>query len=631
MANRVVSIDIGSAFTRVAEVDYKKKNPGVYSCFSFPTPEGSVDDGQIVDAPLFAEELKKGMAENGIKTKKAVFSITSSKIANREVTVPKVKEKSLGPLVTAKASEYFPVDMSQYQVAYTPLEETEDNGRKQLRMLMLAASKELLESYYTLAKEANLSIEALDYSGNSILPVLKSEVSNEVTLIIKIDEATSLLTVLNNKVVALQRNITYGADTAIDEVMSADTMGATPYDDAVKLLRMQKLIGIEKEEPKEEEPEPEKPKSLAESLGFDPDGEAETAKTNPEADERNLRRKKLIENVTESLDMLMGSITRVIDYYNSRNSDNPITKYVLTGMGGDFKGMDDLLAEATGGEVVVLSSTSSAKLSKTVKKISIGEYIGCFGAAIAPMDLIPVEHDKKKQAAAASKGGKSSALSLGSVNQGALGYLLLAGGVIVSAVLIVLSILPYNQAMEKNSSLNTQLNSLMPIVDVYNQYMDKSALYNEVDALYQLTNTRNEGLRDFVAELEGKLPSRTIVTAFSSDGTVANMSFKCASKQDAVNLINNMRSFESLASINVSALSETTDVENMLTEVTFSITCTYRQPEPVSLNEIGNGSSDAYAGTDSGFEETVVTDAGNTGETVGAEDAAEENAGEVQE
>nr|MCR4625883.1 pilus assembly protein PilM [Lachnospiraceae bacterium] len=195
MANRVVSIDIGSVFTRIAEVDYKKKNPGVYSCFSIRNPEGSVEDGQIMDALVFADELKKGLAENGIRTKKAVFSITSTKIANREVTVPKVKEKSLGPLVSAKASEYFPVDMSQYQLAYNTLEEIEADGRKQLRMLMLAAPKDLLESYYTLAKEAGLTIDALDYSGNSILPVLKAEVTDDVTLIIKVDENTSLLTV----------------------------------------------------------------------------------------------------------------------------------------------------------------------------------------------------------------------------------------------------------------------------------------------------------------------------------------------------------------------------------------------------------------------------------------------------
>ena len=172
MANRVVSIDIGSDFTRIAEIDYKKKNPGVYNCFSIRNPEASVEDGQIVDPVLFSEELKKGFAENGIHAKKVVFSITSTKIANREVTVPKVKEKSLLPLINAKATEYFPVDMSQYQLAYNTLEEIEAEGRKQLRMLMLAAPKELLESYYTLAKETGLTIEALDYSGNSILPVL---------------------------------------------------------------------------------------------------------------------------------------------------------------------------------------------------------------------------------------------------------------------------------------------------------------------------------------------------------------------------------------------------------------------------------------------------------------------------
>ena len=173
MANSVVSVDIGAATTRIVEIDYKRNNPNVYKCFSIPTPEGAIEDGQILDPEGFGEKLRQSLSENGVKTKKAVYSITSSKIANREVIVPKVKERSLGPLVNAKATEYFPVDMSLYHLAYNKLGEIDEEGRKQLKMLVLAAPKDLLESYYALSKAAGLSIEALDYAGNSIMPVIK--------------------------------------------------------------------------------------------------------------------------------------------------------------------------------------------------------------------------------------------------------------------------------------------------------------------------------------------------------------------------------------------------------------------------------------------------------------------------
>ena len=592
MANSVVSVDIGTATTRIVEIDYKRNNPSVYKCFSIPTPEGAIEDGQILDPEGFGEKLKQSLSENGVKTKKAVYSITSSKIANREVIVPKVKPRSLGPLVNAKATEYFPVDMSLYHLAYNKLGEIEEEGRKQLKMLVLAAPKDLLESYYDLSKAAGLSVEALDYAGNSIMPVIKADVGNEVTLVIKIDEQSSVLTVLDEKKVTLQRNITYGGDSAIEEVVSSDPLGTTSYDDALKLLRGQKLIDLSVEEPVEKKRGPGRRKKV----------EEDEESMGGAAADMDLRRQKLIFNVTQSLDMFVGSVTRVIDYYNSRNTERPITKCLLTGMGGDFVGLDEMLSAEMEIEVGVLDTVSAAKLAKDVKKISIGEYIACIGASIDPMDLIPPEHDRKKagHAKAASKegkdgkGGKAAGISLSSDQTAILGWAMLGVGVVATGALLVLSFLPYNQAKQKNVTLTNELNSLMPIVDTYNQYMDTQALYTEVSNIYNMTNTRNDGLRNFVDELEIKLPTQSVIEAFSSDGATANLSFKCASKEEAVNIVNNLRSFDSLAMLSVSQYTEKLNAEDMTSEVVFSVMCTYKPPEIVSINQLGTSSYESY-------------------------------------
>ncbi len=620
MANSVVSVDIGTTTTRIVEIDYKRNNPNVYKCLSIPTPEGAMEDGQILDPEGFGEKLKQALSENGIKTKKAVYSITSTKIANREVIVPKVKERSLGPLVSAKATEYFPVDMSLYHLAYNKLGEIDEEGRKQLKMLVLAAPKDLLESYYDLSKAAGLSVEALDYAGNSIMPVIRADVGEDVTLVIKIDEQSSVLTVLDEKKITLQRNITYGADSAVEEVVSSDNLGTTSYDDALKLLRNQKLIDLSVEEPVEKKRGPGRRKKVEE------DEEAMAGA----ASEMDLKRQRLIFDVTQSLEMFVGSVTRVIDYYNSRNTERPITKCLLTGMGADFIGLGEMLSSEVEIEVGVLDTVSSAKLAKDVKSISIGEYIACIGASIDPMDLIPPEHDKRKAgrakaAAKEGKEGKGKGLSLGSEQTAIIGWAMLGIGVVASGALLALSLLPYNQAKSKNVALTNELNSLMPIVDTYNQYMDKQALYTEISNIYNMTNTRNDGLRNFVDELEVKLPSQSVVTAFSSDGFAANMTFKCASKEEAVNIVNNLRSFDSLAMLSVSQYSDALNEEDMTTEVSFSVVCTYKLPEAVSINQLGTTD---YATYDSFTVD--VSDTASDVETTEAAETTEEGEGEEQ-
>lgn len=616
MANSVISVDIGPATTRIVEIDYKRNNPNVYRCFSIPTPEGAIDDGQILDPEGFGEKLKQSLTENGVKTKKAVYSITSSKIANREVIVPKVKERSLAPLVNAKATEYFPVDMSLYHLAYNQMGEIEDEGRKQLKMLVLAAPKDLLESYYSLSKAAGLSVEALDYAGNSIMPVIRAEVGDDVTLVIKIDEQSSVLTVLDQKKITLQRNITYGGDSAVEEVVSSDNLGTTSYDDALKLLRSQKLIDLSVEEPVEKKRGPGRRKKVEE--------EAEASEGGVSA-EMDLRRQKLIFNVTQSLDMFVGSVTRVIDYYNSRNTERPITKCLLTGMGADFVGLGEMLSSEIETEVSVLETVSAAKLGKDVKKISIGEYIACIGASMDPMDLIPPEHDKRKagRIKAAGKDGKDAkggSISLGGDQMAIIGWALLGVGVVATGALLALSLLPYNQAKSKNTALTSELNSLMPVVEIYNQYMDKQALYTEISNIYNMTNTRNDGLRAFVDEMEVKLPTQSVVTAFSSDGLIANLSFKCASKEEAVNIVNSLRSFDSLAMISVSQYSDALNEEDMTSEVSFSVVCTYKAPDVVSINQLGTTSYETY--------ESFTVDAGETETETDTEETAEETAEE---
>ena len=99
MANKkVLSIEIGSRLTRIAEVDYKVKNPKIYRTVVMATPEGIMNDGVLKVTPEFVKELKSKISQNGMKSKQVVFTLTSTKIASREIMIPKVKENRIAAL-----------------------------------------------------------------------------------------------------------------------------------------------------------------------------------------------------------------------------------------------------------------------------------------------------------------------------------------------------------------------------------------------------------------------------------------------------------------------------------------------------------------------------------------------------
>ena len=95
MVKRVVSIEAGVWWTKVALADYRKKNPPVHKAFAFRTPEHAVEDGYIRDKEAFASALKVELSKRDIHEKEVVFTLSSSKVVTREVMIPFVKDNKI--------------------------------------------------------------------------------------------------------------------------------------------------------------------------------------------------------------------------------------------------------------------------------------------------------------------------------------------------------------------------------------------------------------------------------------------------------------------------------------------------------------------------------------------------------
>ncbi|HKM04414.1 MAG TPA: pilus assembly protein PilM, partial [Lachnospiraceae bacterium] len=353
MASKVLSIEMGDSLTKVCEVDFQTKNPKVYSSFVLETPKGVLEDGIITFHETFIQSMQNHLADKKIKIKQVIFSISSTKIANREVTIPYVKESRIADVIKANASDYFPIELNQYQFAHNVLSiETDDKGSKQYKVLVLAAPNTLIDSYYSFASALGLEIVALDYSGNSIYNAVKTECALGTQMIIKVDENSTLLMVLKDATIVLTRTIPYGINDAINTITYSNAWGTDlTYMEAVLISRRKTLV--------------------MRSLN---DQKVESSTNEEEESEIILKAKQ---EVTSSLSYLIGGISRVLDYYNSVNSNANIEKILLTGMGGDFSGLSKLLTNEIGSKVITLTKLEGINIEKAFKEVSFGEYISC--------------------------------------------------------------------------------------------------------------------------------------------------------------------------------------------------------------------------------------------------------------
>lgn len=542
MNNRVLSIEIGNSFTKICEIDYKVKKPKVYKVLTVETPEGVVVDGMLQPTQEYADHLVNALGTNGIRTKRVIFTISSTRVASREVQIPNVKANKIEALVKTNANDYFPVDLTQYEIGHYLAGGLTEEGK--LRVMALAVPKALLDSYYQLAQMCGWEVECFDYSSNSLYQILRDEKSEKVTMMIKIDENSTIVTVLSAGKVLLQRTVAYGVQDAIETMIAS---GAYAVNDPMSAVeRFQKKTCLNRVLHQGD-------KLWEENAGRWEDEDA-----------GNVEVTAARQKITSSLEPLIVGVSRVIDFYDSRNSNTPIERTYVTGLGGSFSGMSKLFTNCLERKVHTLSDMDDKiGMSKAIRSTRPAAYISCLGAVLAPVGLI----DKSQQK------GKGMTVVSGT-NYTFVSVAVLVLGVILSIAMAVTSLTRYFGTVAENVALQARVEELQPAQTVYNEYLSAAAQYDKYKYLYEYTENPNENLVEFINELEQILPSSFWTNSFSSDMEGISMSVTVEGKAAAARTILNIRNMESIEDVQISNI---TDAQNELGEsaVTFSITGTY--------------------------------------------------------
>ena len=351
MASKVLSVEVGYSFTKVCEMDYQSKKPKIYNCFVLPTPDGILADGMLTADDGFVLSFKEQLSKNKIKTKAAVFTISSSKIASREVRIPYCKENRIGDLVRSNLQDYFPIDVSQYKVAYSILEtegaaadEFEDEKKKQptgYKLLLLAVPFQILEGYRSFASAVGLDVKEIDYNGNSVYQAAKEACAEGTQMVVKIDERSSLILVMKDGVIELNRTIPYGIDNMVSALMETSSWGNFASYKWALDLSMKKTCVLSRFY---------NPDMIERPTAGAVDTEAGSDQVTP------LKKDKI--TVTNTLISLVGGISKVVDYYNANHGDAPIEKMYVTGVGADILGITKLLSNEIGFKINKLQNVT---------------------------------------------------------------------------------------------------------------------------------------------------------------------------------------------------------------------------------------------------------------------------------
>ncbi len=170
-----MGLDIGTSAVRAAELSFGKAGATLERFGQVALPSGCVRDGEVVDADLVASAIRQLWAQAKFSSKRVVVGVANQKVVVRQVEVDWMPLPELKKSLAFQVQDFIPMPVEQAILDFHPLEEfTADSGARMLRVLLVAASRDMVGSAMQAVSLAGLQPVMVDLTSFAVLRSLVS-------------------------------------------------------------------------------------------------------------------------------------------------------------------------------------------------------------------------------------------------------------------------------------------------------------------------------------------------------------------------------------------------------------------------------------------------------------------------
>jgi type IV pilus assembly protein PilM len=303
MAAQVFGLDIGSAFTKVAEIKGDASRRDLVSVGMIPTPgKGALSDAEG-DQRAIAESIRNLTHEAKISTPFVVASLPESQIFTRVIEMATLTDSELQSAIKYEAEQYIPVPLTEVKLDYSVLSRPKDQKSDQkMEVLLVAAPTALINRYLKIINMAGLKPHALETEITATnRALIETSEFAPTSLIVAIGASTTDLSIVSGKKIVFTRSIAIGG-LAFTRAIAQD-------------------LGFEAEQAEE----------YKKTYGLDP----------------SQLEGKIAASIKPIFDVITNEIQRALAFWSSRHQDDSVKRLVVTGGGAKLPGVIPYLTEAT--------------------------------------------------------------------------------------------------------------------------------------------------------------------------------------------------------------------------------------------------------------------------------------------
>jgi type IV pilus assembly protein PilM len=209
-----LGIDVGSTSIKLVELTKEK---GLPTLVTYGYAERAIGDIIKGDAKEIIVKvgtlLKKLYTEAGVTGYKSITALPNFSVFNSVITLPVMNEKELGAAVQWEAKKFVPMPIEEVVLDWRIIDTiVVGQKKKNYRILLTAAAKNLVKRYVEIFKQADLELLSLETESFALARSLIGK--NQATaMIIDTSAVTTDIIIIEKGVPALNRSIDVGGIT----------------------------------------------------------------------------------------------------------------------------------------------------------------------------------------------------------------------------------------------------------------------------------------------------------------------------------------------------------------------------------------------------------------------------------
>ena len=302
MGRSVVGLDIGTTAVRGAEVSVRRGQVVLDRFAQVALPPGAVVEGEVAEPEAVAATLKVLWRRARFGSRRVVMGVANQRVVVRLVDLPWMEPSELRRSLRFQVQEYIPIPVDEAELDFDVLGEHETGGQRLMRVLLVAAQKEMVDGHVRAGMRAGLEPVGIDLTPfalvRSLAPAGATPLAETGEALVDVGAKVTNIVVHAGGVPRFVRILLMGGQ----DVTDALRIGLDVGDDAAERTKLEAAAGT----------------------------------TNDEVDQ-------ILE---QRISLFTEEVRGSLDFYRAQSDAVPVSRVLLSGGGSRLGPLGELLADA---------------------------------------------------------------------------------------------------------------------------------------------------------------------------------------------------------------------------------------------------------------------------------------------